>query len=189
MSLFLVNQTRLLTGLCRLSGGNLTNMSIISDYCRYLENSFLCFYVNRYNDSLKKQMYYPKKMYFIDHALARIVGFRPSADEGRLLENIIYIELRRRFAEIYYHQEKRECDFLVRDAGKIIAAIQVCQNLNNSVTKQREYAGLLEALERHQLSQGLILTAYENYDEIVLHQQKKYQIQVRPIWKWLLGLE
>jgi uncharacterized protein len=48
--------------------------------------------------------------------------------------------------------------------------------------REREYSGLLEALEAYGLDRGLILTEGEEFEEII--QDKK--IIVRPIWKWLM---
>lgn len=64
----------------------------VSDYCSYLENSYLCFFLNRYCLSVKAQLRSPKKVYFIDHALAKTLGFSFSDDYGRMLENITFID-------------------------------------------------------------------------------------------------
>ncbi|MBN2015043.1 MAG: ATP-binding protein [Candidatus Altiarchaeota archaeon] len=96
-------------------------------------------------------------MHFIDPALARIVGFRPTEDYGRLLENIVYLTLKKTGGEIFFHREYKECDFLVRSGGKVTTAIQVTADYEKS--RERETVGLLEAMERHHLKQGLILTA------------------------------
>ena len=164
----------------------LGSASTVSDYCSYLENSYLCFFVNRYSESVKSQMQAPKKVYFIDHALAKIVGFRFSEDNGRMLENIVFIELKRRGFEIFYHKENKECDFLLRKNNNITNAIQVCQYLTDAKTKQREFDGLLEALERHALPEGYILTEYEEETVEVQHKAVTYKIIIMPIWKWLL---
>ena len=160
----------------------------ISNYCSYLENSYLCFFVNRYSESVKSQLQSPKKVYFIDHAIARILGFRFSKDADRMLENIVFIELKRRNFDIYYHREQKECDFIVRQNSLTVSAIQVCQHLADPATKQREVAGLLEALIRFSLKEGYILT--ENTEAIEQHQKAgvTYTIHILPIWKWLLGL-
>src|SRR3989338_7688424 len=97
------------------------NHSTVSEYCQYFENSYLCYLVNVYDDSLKKQTRYHKKIYFNDVAMANKIGFRHSEDRGRLLENIVYLELRRRYSEIYFHKNEKECDFLIKEAHQIIA--------------------------------------------------------------------
>lgn len=157
----------------------------ISDYCHYLENSYLCFFISRYSDSVKLQIQSPKKVYFVDPAIAKILGFKISEDEGRILENIIFLELKRRGLEIYYHRELKECDFIVRHGYKTIQAIQVCKALGNDKTKQREMAGLMEALIRFSLKEGFIITEYEDYVETIEHENELYKIKVMPAWRWL----
>jgi len=157
----------------------------IADYCHHLENSFLCFFINRYDFSLKKQIHYAKKVYFIDHALAKTVGFRFGEDRGRLLENVVFIELKRRGKEIYFHKQKYECDFLTKENTKITAAIQVTSNLNLEETKLREINGLLDAMELYGLEVGYIITEQEHKTEQITHHGKNYQIHIIPIWLWL----
>lgn len=151
--------------------------STISDYSAYLEDSFLCFLINRFDYSLKSQLISPKKIYFIDQALAVKIGFRFSADHGRLLENIVFLELKRRGYEIFYHRKKYECDFIVRKDAKIIAAIQVCLDLVNTKTKKREIEGITEAMQEYKLDNGLIITL----DTL----GKEGDISFVPIWRWL----
>ncbi|OGT39531.1 MAG: ATP-binding protein [Gammaproteobacteria bacterium RIFCSPHIGHO2_12_FULL_36_30] len=164
----------------------LGSATTVSDYCSYLETSYLCFFLNRYHASVKTQNQSPKKIYFVDHALAKIVGFHFSDDTGRILENIVFIELKRRYNQIYYHKEKRECDFIIQQGIKIIAAIQVCQSLSDEDTRTREVDGLLDALETYSLDEGFILTESEEKTEVVTKNEKRYTIQIMPIWKWLI---
>lgn len=164
----------------------LGSITTVSDYCHYFEMSYLCFFVNRYHASLRTQNLSPKKIYFIDHALAKLVGFRFSEDRGRLLENIVFIELKRRFQSIYYHHEKKECDFVVQEKTKIVLVIQVCYELTQSKTKQRELDGLIDALETYQLETGLILTQSEEKTESIVKNNKTYRVVIMPVWKWLL---
>jgi len=164
----------------------LASASTVSDYCNFLENSFLCFFINRYAYSLKKQLHYAKKVYFIDQALANSVGFHISEDKGRLLENIVFIELKRREKEIYFHKQKKECDFLIREKTKIKTVIQVSLQIDSTTTKQRELDGLLEALQIYHLNKGYILTENEQGIEKIQYNNKQYLIHIIPVWQWLL---
>jgi len=157
----------------------------ISDYCHYLENSYLCFTISRYSDSVKAQIQSPKKVYFIDPAISKMLGFKISEDFGRLIENIVFLELKRNNKEIYYHNESKECDFIIREGTKTVQAIQVCKEMHDPKTKQREIEGLMEALMRFSLSEGLIITGNEEYVENVQMGDKTFKITVIPIWKWL----
>ncbi|OGT67679.1 MAG: hypothetical protein A3J38_09525 [Gammaproteobacteria bacterium RIFCSPHIGHO2_12_FULL_45_9] len=168
---------------------NLSSPSTASDYCKYFQESFLFFIVNRFDTSLKRQIQYHKKIYAIDTALTCTIGFRTTDDTGRLLENIVYLELRRRGLEIYFHQQKKECDFVVRTNGTITAAIQVCTTLSQIETRTREIAGLVEAMQQYTLSDGLILTEDETAEETITIANITHTIHIKPIWVWLLEAE
>jgi hypothetical protein len=164
----------------------LSSANTVSEYCHYLENSFLCFTLNRFSYSLKKQAYSTKKIYFIDQALAESVGFRFSEDQGRTLENIVYLQLARQNKELYFHKDKQECDFLVRDGYDISEAIQVCVSLKDEKTKKREIGGLIEAMVAYKLKAGLIITEGESFTESIEYDGKHYSITTKPCWEWLL---
>ena len=163
---------------------NLGSSTTVKDYFDYLENTFLTFIVPKFDYSLKKQIYANKKIYLIDNALAINLGFRISEDLGRLLENLAFIELKRRKKEIFYFQEKNECDFVVRMGIKIVEAIQVCYDFNEK-NKEREIKGLLDAIKKFKLKEGMILT-YDQEEEMKIENKL---IKIVPTWKWLLNLK
>lgn len=164
----------------------LSSATTVSEYCGYLQDVFLCYFINRYDYSLKKQIQYAKKVYFIDQALAINVGFRISKDEGRLLENIVFLELKRRGYEIYFHKDKKECDFVLRKGSQVVSVIQVCVDMENPDTENREIAGLVEAMASYQLKTGLIITRDTSVQKEQVVDNKIYDITVVPIWSWLL---
>lgn len=153
----------------------------IKEYFNYFENSFLMFLVNKFDYSLKKQIYLNKKVYLIDTGLAVNLGFRISKDIGRILENLVFIELKKRKKEIYYYSDKKECDFIIKEGTKITEVIQVCHEFSEE-NKEREIAGLLEAMNKFRLKQGMILTN-EQTEEISIGSKK---ITVKPVFRWLL---
>lgn len=118
----------------------------------------------------------------IDLALIRTTGFRLSEDRGRFLENAVFLHLRTLRQEIYFHKDKKECDFVLRQGNRIVQAIQVTTSLVDSEVKKREIGGLVEAMQAYDLHEGIILTENET-DSIEIEQ---FLILVLPIWKWLL---
>ena len=174
-----------LKGMINNNGEIIKSRTTISDYCSYLENSFLSFFVNRYDDNLKVQQQSSRKVYFIDHVLAKVLGFRTSEDRGRMLENIVLIELKRRGCDVFYHKDSKECDFVIREGVHTRQVIQVCLELNDPSTKEREISGLIEAMDKFSLSTGLIVTENEEFSEVVTMQDRSYTVEVMPIWKWL----
>jgi Predicted ATPase (AAA+ superfamily) len=161
----------------------LSNATTVKEYLNYFENSFLVFTIPRYSPSLKKQMYSNKKVYFIDNGLTNSISFRFSENRGSMLENLVFLSLKRKDCEIYFHKDKKECDFVIKDGFEIREAIQVTQNIEDPETRKREIEGLKEAMDEYELKEGLILTE-DTEEEIVL--QDKRMIIVKPIWKWLL---
>ncbi|MBU3924640.1 ATP-binding protein [Patescibacteria group bacterium] len=154
----------------------------VKNYIGFLEESYLLFELYKYDFSIKKQLAADKKIYVIDNGMRNNVAFYFSEDRGRLLENMVFLELRRRGREIYYYKDKNECDFIIQDKGKIIEAFQVSQEINRS-NEKREIDGLIGAMEQFNLKTGILLT--ENMEE----ERKigKRKIKIMPVWKWLLG--
>lgn len=162
----------------------LGSVNTVKSYIEYLENSFLFFTVRVFSFSLKKQFYAPRKIYCIDNGLANAVSFRFSKDKGKFLENLVFLELKRRKKEIYYYKTENnlEVDFLIREKNKIKELIQVSQNLDNLKTKEREVKSLIIALKELKIKNGIILT--ENKEENLKIDNKT--ITVLPVYKWLL---
>ena len=162
---------------------NLGNSITVKEYISYLSNSYLFFELPKFYFSLKKSLTAPKKIYIIDTSFNQITGFNFSPNSGKNLENVVFIELKRKKKDIYYFAEKNECDFIVKDGNKIIQAIQVCYIFNKE-NKDREVNGLFEALNEFKLNEGFIITL--DQEEEFEHLGKK--IKLVPIWKWLLLL-
>ena len=147
----------------------------------YFEEAYLFFQNLKYEYSFSKQLGSIKKIYCIDNGLLNAVSFKFSKDEGKLIENLVFIELKRRGEQIYYHRKNYECDFLVSRKNKILLAIQVTKKLDED-NEKREINGLIEVMKEHKLSEGIILT--EDQDEERTIDGKK--IKILPVWRWLL---
>lgn len=156
--------------------------SSIKDYLAYYEQSYLFFYLKKFDYSVKKQIMNPKKVYTIDTAISNRLGFRFSENRGRTLENLICTELRRRGKEVFYYSGKSECDFLVKKGFQIDEAIQVAWSINK-LNIQREMKGLEEAMTEYDLPNGTIITVETENSELV----PGNKIKVIPAWKWLLN--
>ena len=153
----------------------------VIDYVFFFENAYLIFTVPRFSYSYRQQQVNPKKAYSIDNGFSYNNSASFSKDKGKMLENIVFLGLRRRFKDIFYFQEKFECDFVIKEREKITHAIQVCFDVNDE-TKDREINGLLAALNEFKLTEGIILT-YNQEDKFLIKEKK---ITLKPVWKWLL---
>jgi len=166
--------------------GHKVSKSTLVDYMAKIESAFLAFQVPIYAYSVKDQLQYPRKVYVIDNGLRNAVTFRFSQDRGRLLENLVFNQLYRRVGnELYYWADKNgmEVDFVVKQGTEVIELIQVCESLSVPKTRKRELRALMKAMSEFNLDSSTILT----YDESGIETIDNKQVNIIPIWLWLLG--
>ncbi len=158
-------------------------METIEKYTAFiLETKLVCF-APFFSYSLKTQHQYPKKVYSIDTGLRNAVSFKFSEDIGRLAENLVFIELKRRGKEVYYWKGKQEVDFVIKELTHN-ELIQVSWNIDDKKTRQREVNALLEGMNEFKLNYGLIITENYSGEEKIDEKTIKYV----PLWKWLLQI-
>lgn len=157
------------------------SLESINTYSQYFEDVFLFFFLPKFSYSIREQQISSKKVYVCDTGFFNNVGFKFSGDIGRVYENVVFVELKRRCDEIYYWKNKFECDFLIKEGMKIKEAIQVCYEFNEE-NREREISGLLEAINQFKLKEGLLITENEEREETVEGKKINYV----PLWKWLL---
>jgi len=163
---------------------NILNISIdtVERFSRYLSEAYLLFFVKKFSFSEKEQIANPKKVYCIDTGLRNAVGFTFMENLGKLMENAVFLELKKRGKEIFYWKGKGEVDFVIKEGTKIKELIQVCYDIEKEETKKREIDALVEAMEFFKLNNGKIITwDFEGEEKI-----GKMKIVFIPIWKWLL---
>jgi predicted AAA+ superfamily ATPase len=154
----------------------------IAEYLDHARDGFLLFSVPIFAYKVTEQLRNPQKVYAIDNGLVRSIRFSATEDDGRYLENLVYLELRRRRQEIFYHGGSAECDFVIADKGCPKQAIQVCWDCSQPQTLARELRGILDAMDRFKISEGIILTRHEAREERI----GKATIQILPVWWWAL---
>ncbi|MFA5797676.1 MAG: ATP-binding protein [Candidatus Woesearchaeota archaeon] len=161
---------------------HLSNAITVKEYISYLHNSYLFFELLKMSYSIKEQLASPRKIFLVDPAFHQVCGLTFMPNKGRNLENVVFIELKRKGHEVYYYADKNECDFVIKNGTKIIQAIQVCYALDNS-NKEREINGLLDAMNAFKLHEGIVLT-FEQTDQFNVDGKK---IRVIPVLRWALG--
>lgn len=129
----------------------------ITEYLSYLEDSYLLHFIPKFDYSQRKQLVNPRKVYAIDTGLVNVNSASFTDDHGRLLENMVYLHLRRQYKDIFYFSGKGECDFVAFHKGKMQVAIQVCYHLNAD-NLDRELNGMVEALDFFNCQNGLLIT-------------------------------
>ena len=156
--------------------------ALIKNYLEYIQQTYLIFQLFRYETSVKKQMASPKKIYFVDNAIINRIGFNATENRGVFLENMVFVELKRRGLDVFYYSGKKECDFIVRQGVNITDAYQVTWSMSDDKTREREIAGLREAMRAYSLSKGHIIT-FEGKETISF--EDGAVVEVIPAWEWL----
>jgi hypothetical protein len=161
----------------------LGSVGTVKNYIDYLENSWLFFVVNKYAYSVKEQQIAAKKVYSIDTGLTESVSFSFSKNEGRLMENIVFLKLRRKLLDdIYYYKTAKgyEVDFFLPKRNMFI---QVTNSIETDDVKNREVRALLEAGREHEDAILIIVTQNEK----TTIQKEDKSITVIPLYEWLLN--
>ncbi|GAB6010434.1 ATP-binding protein [Dysgonomonas reticulitermitis] len=127
------------------------------EYFSFLKDSYLLEFMPMFSHSLKIQARNPKKVYVMDMGLYTENSVSTSENMGRRLENLIFLHLRRKYKQIFYYKDRGECDFVAMEKSTIKEAIQVCLTINDE-NFDREYNGLLEAMQNLGLKKGIIVT-------------------------------
>jgi predicted AAA+ superfamily ATPase len=147
-----------------------SSTSTVQKYSKIVEDIYFCFFLKAKQKSFKKESAYLKKVYLFDHGFINYYNTEKNA--GRLLENIVAIELiRRKEAQLNYYTNGFECDFITKENS-----IQVCHTINEE-NRKREVNGLIEA--RKKFCNEPILITYD--------QEAEFDGTISiPAWKWLL---
>lgn len=156
------------------------------DWASYACNIFMFMRVANYSKSLQKVESSQPKYYCIDNGLRDAVLMPQSDDDGKKLENTVFLQLYRErtpIDNIYYYQGKGECDFVQQRGSEIIRLIQVTWRMDNEETRHREISGLIEAADVTGCNNLYIITA--DYQEEISVESGR-TIHVIPAWRWLL---
>lgn len=164
------------------SQGYKVSKNTLYTYFGYFEDSFIVFPLKRFSYSYKNIESSISKMYLVDNGLLSLQGIR---DYGRLIENIVFIELKRRNkGDLFYYKSTsgREIDFTIKEGKNVSELIQVCYLLDDFVTKEREVRALLQGSEELKCDNLLIITW--DYEAVEIVSGKK--IRYVSLCKWLL---
>ncbi len=181
-SLYTVNS---LTGFLKALGHKVPKSSV-SEYLDWFEDAYFLFTVQLFDASLARTRTNPKKVYCIDHALVTSVSPGILVNSGHLLENLVFMALRRISNDIRYVKTRcgLEVDFVALIRGRPRMLVQVCESLADPRTRKREVAALSEAMAELNLVSGTIVTRGEE-GEIPVGSGK---IEIVPAWRFLLEL-
>lgn len=188
---WMIDNTASLYSVNRLSGylkslGHNAPRTAVSDYVAWFEDAYFLFTVRIYDASLARSNTNPKKVYCIDHALVTSAASGVLINSGHLLENLVFIALRRVYPEVFYYKTRsgREVDFVIPVRGHSKLLVQVCESLAGPQTRKRELASLEGAMAELGLKEAIIVT--RNEEDTV--ETGLGTIRMVPAWRFLLDM-
>lgn len=171
-------QTRLLH-IVKSSGSSISR-NTLSDYLQYMDDAYLTFGLPNFTDSVAERTY-NRKRYYYDNGLLNNFLF---SGEPKLLENIVAIDLIERYHKeeedsVFFYNKNVEVDFYVPDEA---LAVQASYSIDDPMTCEREVRALRKLAETFPVRRAVIVT----YDEERTITEEGLEVEVMPVWKWLL---
>ncbi len=170
------------------SRGIKLSLPTIENYFYLMKDVFLFFDTLIFSYKIKDQLQHPKKIFCIDTGFLNYFGFKFSEDRGRLLENLVAVELMRRLSShkrgIYYWKDyqQNEVDFVLKEGLKVKQLIQVTYASSRDEIENREVKSLSKAAGELKCNNLLVIT----WDYEAEEKRKAKKIKFVPLWKWLL---
>ena len=167
---------------------SLGSVTTVKKFCGYLAEPYLFFYLPRFNNKLKEMKKAPRKVYVVDNGLIYTRSFELSSNNGRQLENMVFIELLRRGYDLkkslfYYRTSNdKEVDFVIRDGRKVTSLIQVSYDISKTKTRERELDALVKASEELKCDNLMLINW--NHDGSVEYKGKS--IRIISMDKWFI---
>jgi uncharacterized protein len=168
-----------------LAGAVGLNDKTVKDYMTFFADARLLMSVDLHEYSVKQRLKSPRKVYSIDTGIAATGSLSYSKNIGRLLENLVFLELTRRGLDVFYYRTKNnlEVDFLCRRDRQATALIQTSLEMEADKTRKREIRALEKAMEETGLQESTIVTLEEEGEQTV----GAGRIAIVPAYKYLLG--
>lgn len=186
----LLNSTASLYSINAITGylksqGHKISKTFVGEMLDWFEDAYALFSVKLFDASLSRQQANAKKIYAVDHAMVRSCSTGILVNSGHLLENLVFIDGRRRGRSLFYYRTRngREVDFVWKDENGGLTLVQVCEQMpEGGETRERELAALREAQAEQPGSRAVVVTR----DEEGVVADNADRIEIIPVWKFLL---
>lgn len=155
-------------------------MNTLIKYSQYIEDTYLNFEIESFSRKIKERLTKSRKIYCIDTGLFNALTDNPSRTLGRQLENLVFLELRRKGeTPTYIKNKNHEIYFVLSKNQQVTQLIQVSWDVSQIETYERETESLVAAGEEFKCKNLLLLTSDL--------ETKNDKIKILPVWKWLIS--
>jgi predicted AAA+ superfamily ATPase len=156
----------------------------VARYLPALAQSLLIHELGLFSWSLKRHFRQNRKVFCADTGLSRAVSFSAHGDLGHILENAVFLALRRPAEKLFYWKDDlgREVDFVRSGRAPLI---QACLDPREPATRAREETALFEGMKALKSKEGVVVT--EDLEQE--RRQNGKVIRYVPLWAFLLGAD
>ena len=160
----------------------------LEKYLAYLSEAYLIFFLKRHSTKVGVRLRSSKKIYTVDNGFAAAKAVQHSPNTGKLMENLVFIELIKRGnqlnRELFYYKTRndREIDFVLKKGCEVVELIQVVYKSENQDVEEREVKALVEAGKELNVAKLSVIT----WNEKRTVERDGMTIQFKPLWGWLL---
>jgi uncharacterized protein len=161
----------------------------VERFSKFISVSRMIFFLEKFSFGAKERIVSPLKVYSIDTGISNAIGFKFMENFGKVMENLVAIELQRKFKkpvfEVFYFKDyqQHEVDFVIKEGLKVNQLIQVTYASSKDEIEKREIRALLKASELLKC-EGLMIITWDYEDEIKVNNKT---IKCLPLWKWLIS--
>lgn len=162
----------------------------VERFSKFVSTSRMLFFIEKFSFGARERLASPLKVYSIDTGISNVIGFRFMENFGKCLENLVAVELQRKFGkptyEISYWKDyqQQEVDFVIKQGLDIKQLIQVTYASNKDEIEKREIRSLIKASELLKCKDLFIITW--DFEDNIKYEDKV--IKILPLWKWLFTL-
>lgn len=170
------------------SQGVAVGKDAVHELLAHIEDAHLVYTVPLWTSSTARRQSNPRKAYPADPALSRVAAFAKPDDVDHRLEDLVYLELRRRgLADVGYAltSDGFEVDLCGRGVDGDLRLVQVCAHLSDPDTRARELRALEAGMSELGVPEATLVTLYD--EEVV--RLTSGTVRVVPAWRWLLETE
>ncbi|MFH1170318.1 MAG: ATP-binding protein [Candidatus Vogelbacteria bacterium] len=159
----------------------------VAKYLGYLIEAYLIFSLDCHSTKANMRAQSPKKTYVVDNGLVTAKAVQHSPNNGKLLENLVFMELVKRGnqpnRELFYYKTRndREIDFVLKKGHQVTQLIQVSYDSTSPEVEAREVKALVEAGKELKVNQLMVIT----WDEKREVMKEGITIHFIPLWEWL----
>ncbi|MDE1824782.1 MAG: ATP-binding protein [Candidatus Micrarchaeota archaeon] len=167
---------------------NMKSAITAQKYCNYLHEAYLFFYLKRFSFKAKIREKAPRKVYSIDTGIISAIGTKFAPDSGRLIENLVFLQLRRmnmvENQNLFYYKDVagKEVDFVIKEGLAVTQLIQTTYASSREEVQKREIAALLKAAKELKCDKLTIIT----WDYSATEKIEGHTIQFVALWGWLI---